>query len=255
MAKVLDVWPTLPLSISLNIDDRNPDGDDLISGLKHHDCLTEIKLWGLTKPQLERYAMMMQGSFPILRTLVLNSRAAIPSVITDAFLGGSVPRLRELILCHVPFPTLPNLLLSASDLVHLRLDQIPSTGYISPDTMAACMSMLPRLEWVSVTFQSQESFPDLINRRPPSPARAVLPALTRFVLKGVSEYSEDLMTRIDARLLNNLDLEFFHQPQPVLDIPQVLHFMNRAERLKRPDRAQVEFRDDTFSVDLNLWGG
>jgi hypothetical protein len=33
IAKVLDVWPTLPLSISLNLDDKIPDGDDLISGL------------------------------------------------------------------------------------------------------------------------------------------------------------------------------------------------------------------------------
>ena len=107
---------------------------------------------------------MMQGSFPILRTLVLNSRAAIPSVITDAFLGGSVPRLRELKLCHVPFPTLPNMLLSASDIVDLHLNQIPSTWYISSEKMAACMSMLPRLRVVSVTFHSQESFPDLTNR-------------------------------------------------------------------------------------------
>jgi len=44
IAKVLDVWPTLPISISLKLDDKNPDGDDLISGLKHRDRLAEIKM-------------------------------------------------------------------------------------------------------------------------------------------------------------------------------------------------------------------
>ena len=161
MAKVLNVWPTLPLSISLELDDKNLDGGDLISGLTHRDRLVGIKFWGLSKSQLERCAIMMQGSFPNLRTLVLTRRAGVPPVITDPFLGGSVPRLRQLRLCHVPFPTLPDLLLSASDLVDLHLDQIPSTGYISSDMMATCMSLLPRLQSVFIIFQSQELFPDL----------------------------------------------------------------------------------------------
>ena len=253
MAKVLDVWPDLPISIRSTLDHKNPDGEDIITELKHRDRLAEIKLWRLTKSQLERCATLMQGSFPILRTLVLSLHSEIPGapVITDGFLGGSAPRLRELRLLYVPFPTLPNLLLSATDLVDLCLDQIPSTGYISSDMMATCMSMLPRLQSLSIIFQSQESFPDLTNRRPPSPARAVLPALTTFRFKGVIEYSEDLMTRIDAPLLNYLCLEFFYRP--VVDIPQVPQFINRTKQFDRLDRTEVHFEKDTLQV--TIWGG
>lgn len=252
IAKVLDVWPTFPISIWSKFDDKIPDGGDIIAGLKHRDRLAGVKLWGLTRSQLERCATLMQGSFPILQALVLYCRSGIPPVITDGFLGGSVPRLRELKLFHVPFPTLPNLLLTASDLVELELDDIPITGYISSDMMATCISMLPKLQLLSVGFYSQKSFPDLTNRRPPPPASAVLPALTRFVFKGVSEYSEDLMARIDAPLLNHLSLVFFYQP--VFHIPQVPQFINRTKQLERPEYAQVSFERDTFNVHLRPWG-
>jgi hypothetical protein len=254
MAKVMDVWPTLPISIRSKLDHKIPDGDDIITGLKHRDRLAGIILWRLTESQLERCATLMQGSFPILRTLVLSLDKEIrgPLVITDAFLGGSAPRLRELRLYSVPFPTLPNLLLSTSDLVDLHLGDIPSTGYISSDTMATCMSMLPRLQFVSIVFESQESFPDLANRRPPSPARAVLPALTRFSFQGVSEYSEDLMARIDAPLIDDLCLQFFNQP---VVIPQVLRFITRAKQLERPDHTEVEFEKDRLRVIIRPWGG
>lgn len=49
--------------------------------------------------------------------------------LTASFLGGSAPpRLREL---WIPFPGLPNLLSSATDLVALHLLNIPHFGYIS----------------------------------------------------------------------------------------------------------------------------
>jgi hypothetical protein len=63
------------------------------------------------------------------------------------------------------------------------------------------------------------------------------------------------MTRINAPLLNYLDLHFFYQPRPVLDISQVPRFINCTKHLKRPDHATVEFRDDTFTVDFKLWAG
>jgi len=73
------------------------------------------------------------------------------------------------------------------------------------------------------------------------------------VFKGVSEYSEDLMTRIDA--LKCLSLEFFYQPRPIFDIPQVPQFINRTKQLERPDHAEVDFSEDSFSVDIKLWAG
>ena len=60
------------------------------------------------------------------------------------------------------------------------------------------------------------------------------------------------MTRIHAPLIN-LSLEFFHQPRPILDIPQVPQFIIRAKQHERPNTAEVEFSEDAFSVDITLW--
>jgi len=62
------------------------------------------------------------------------------------------------------------------------------------------------------------------------------------------------MTRIDAPL-NTLSLWFVDQPRPVFDISQVLQFINRTKQLERPDHAEVDFSEDTFSVDIKLWAG
>ena len=79
------------------------------------------------------------------------------------------------------------------------LQNIPHSGYISPEAMATCLSMLTsssnhfRLE-----FESPHSCPDQESRRPPPPTRFILPALRTFLFKGVNEYLEEFMARIDA---------------------------------------------------------
>ena len=120
----------------------------------------------------------MQEPFPILQTLSLSCNAEKPLVISDTFLGGSAPRLQRIKLRRVPFPTLPKFLLSTRGLVELDLEDIPSTGYISPDVMAASLAMLTRLRSVSINFLSRRSFPkNLTTQCPPPPTRTVLPAL------------------------------------------------------------------------------
>jgi len=64
----------------------------------------------------------MQEPFPLLTSLHLVVGAQIKFVITDAFLGGSAPRLREVYLTGVQFPTLPNLLSSTTHFVNLELE-------------------------------------------------------------------------------------------------------------------------------------
>lgn len=61
-------------------------------------------------------------------------------VLPDTLLGGSAPRLRLLELDRIPFPGLPILLSSATQLVHLRLYYIPHPGHISPEVMATFIS-------------------------------------------------------------------------------------------------------------------
>ena len=200
--KALDVWPTFSISIrkrSMLISDNR---DDIIDALEHRDRIAGITLSSLGRSQFERCASWMQGLFPVLRSLTLGCDAGYTHVITDTFLGGSAPRLQKLELWNVPFPTLPKFLLAANDLVDLHLENITGAGCNSPDTMAACISVLRRLRSVRISFDPRSSFPNQTNQHPPPVTRTVLPGLASFVFEGLCEYSEELISRIDAPLLN-----------------------------------------------------
>ena len=149
----------------------------------------------------------------------------------------------------IPFPGLPKLLLSATHLVNLHLYDIPHSGYISPEAMVTALSTLTSLESLSLEFQSPRSRPDRASRRPPPPTRSVLPVLTCFSFKGVSEYLDDLVARIDAPRLNNLSITFFNEI--VFDTPQFIQFISRTPTLKALEKARVAFEDDAAKVKLS----
>jgi hypothetical protein len=142
------------------------------------------------------------------------------------------------------FPALPNLLLSASDLVDLSY--IPNSGYISPETFVACLSSLNRLESLFLGFQSHRSHPD--QQSPPPQTRVVLPALTELSFGGVVAYSEDLLARIDTPVLNQLWMFFF--ADPVFDIPHLKQFIGRAKGLEPYKVAQVAFTPGSIQLSL-----
>jgi hypothetical protein len=168
------------------------------------------------------------------------------AVVPDSFLGGSTPRLEVLTLCGIPFPGLPKLLLSATHLVYLRLDDIPHSGYFSPDGMIAALSTLTSLEHLFLQFRSPRSCPDPASRRPPSKTRSVLPVLTTFLFKGVSEYLDDLVACIDAPRLNILRIIFFNDI--VFDTPQFMQFISRTPMSRAPEKAQITLQDRRAGV-------
>jgi len=250
-AKALDVWPALPISIRSKLKGDDPDGDDIIAALEHRERITEVDLSGLSGPQLESCVALMQEPFPILRTLSLECDPETTTlVIPDTFLGGCAPRLRSVNLCHVSFPTLPKLLLSASHLVELYLEEIPTTGYISPDAMATCLAVLTRLQSVIIKSSFWRSFPqNQTNQHPPPMTRAVLPSVTMFAFGGVSgEYLDDLMARIHLPQLTDLYLQFF--PLPAFGVPKLPQIVHRFETFKPPLEALVGFYDNRTHIDF-----
>ena len=243
----LDIWPAnVPINIRVNLDFWHE--PDIISLLEPRDRIATIDFSWLTELHFQRCIAAMQEPFPILRTLILSGDENAQQVITDTFLGGYAPRLQTIHLALIAFPTLPKFLLSATELVKLTLSSITRTGYISPDALAASMSMLKRLEHVHLIFQSPDSFPNLTNRHPPALTRVVLPALKKFIFEGLSEYSEDLISRIDTPLLSYFSLQFFNQPN--FDIPQVPQFLNRIPNFKPPLKARIAFSDFTIVASL-----
>jgi hypothetical protein len=244
--KKLSVWPALPIIIqkdSLTTSSRGE--DNFIAALEHVDpsrvCAVHLAITN------DRVLMAMQKTYVALKEMeiVAYEKAVIP----DSFLGGSAPHLRHLWLAHVqfPFPVLRKLLLSTPNLVILSLRHIPHSGYLSPEAMVTCLSALTRLKYLSIGFESPRSRPPREGRHPP-PTRFVLPALTEFTFFGVSEYLENLVTWIDAPLLNHMRITFFHQL--IFDTPQLAQFISRTPKLNAYDEARVIFSDSRATIAL-----
>ncbi len=242
----LDVWPPLPLLIKGDMS-LSSGADNIIMALGQSSRVRQVKLWGLKDRQLDKVLAAMLVPFPDLTTLRLFSNGETPPVVPDSFLGGSAPHLRIFEWDGIPFPGLPKILLSATHLVKLYLDNIPHSGYISPEAMVGLLSMLSSLKALYLLFQSppSQSRPDWESRRLPPSKRSVIPTLKYFVFKGVIEYLEDLVTYVDASQLDDFYVTFFNQID--FDGPRLAQFISRTSALG-DYKAHVEFDDNTASV-------
>jgi hypothetical protein len=223
--ETLDVWPALPLLIHGYVDETTV--NNVIAEFEHSDHICQISLDCHATSQIETLWTAMHVPFPELAVLSLRGRSYGGSpyvpVLPDSFLGGSAPRLRSFYMDAIPFPGLPNLLLSATHLVGLRLYNIPHLGYFSPEAMVTCLSVLTSLEFLQLGFESPQSCPDQESRLPPPPTRFVLPTLKKLLFKGVNEYLEELVARIDTPRLDQLLITFFNDID--FDTPELIQFI------------------------------
>jgi hypothetical protein len=245
----LDVWPLLPIAI-WSFDHQKWGVGNIVAALEHNDRVYDIEIWDVPSSQVAKVSAAMRQPFPMMTRLMLRFEYATEPAVPASFLGGSAPRLQELFLHHVAFKGLPKLLLSATHLVVLSLWGIPHSGYISPEAIVACLSVLTRLNQLEIGFESPRCRPDWKTRRPPPQIRTVLPVLTKWRFKGVSEYLEDLLARIDAPLLNYFDIVFFHQL--IFDTPQLTQFISRTPNFQPHNEAFVGFSTHDVSI-LLLW--
>ena len=243
--KTIVAWPALPIVvvcgwwIEIRDNEKSEWVDNMDAIFEHRDRICRLKLV-VQSWQLEKVLAAMQQLFPVLTRLALYSKDnETAPFVPDSFLGGSAPQLQSLRLRGVLFPGLPKLLLSATRLVCLCLWRIPHSGYISPETMVTCLSVLTRLESLDLRFESPQSRPDQRRRHPPPPTRTLLSVLTTLFFAGVSEYLEDLVARIDAPLLDKLWITLFHQL--ILDTPQLSQFISRTPNFKTPDEVVEVF--------------
>jgi hypothetical protein len=221
--------------------------DNIVAALEHNDRVCRICM-GVPNSQWEEVFTAMQQPFQALTELTIWSNEwwkdgsvenPIPPVVPESFLGGSAPGLQHLRLERVPFPGLPKLLLSATGLVILEILKIPDSGYISPEAMVGCLSTLTRLERLKLEFKSPVYRPVRESRHPHPSTRSTLPALTWFEFEGASKYLEVLVSRIDAPLLDNLEITFFHQL--IFDTPQLAQFVARTPNIQPHVKAIIDF--------------
>jgi hypothetical protein len=246
--ELLDVWPAFPLVIKFNYSylwsdseedsdhEESFDLDNLIAALENCDRVRQVDIAHPPDPLAwEQIVTAMQQPFPALRSLWFGTFYHV--YLPDTFLNGSAPCLQHLDLGTSSFPSLPQFLSSTSNLTSLRLDDIPDSGYIPPETMATSLSALPKLKTLVIYFKSMP----LLQRRnqaslPPTPF--VLPVLTMVKFRGVSEYFEVLAARMDAPLLDSFYLTFFHQL--VFYIPHTIRFFGHP-KWSRPTRLTLMF--------------
>ena len=195
---------------------------------------------------------MRQGPFTALECLQLRSLdlADRPLVLPSTFLGASVPRLRDIQLVGVAFPTLPHFLLSAQDLASLQLKEIPSTNLFSGETLVDHLPALTQLKTLDLQFASgtPNSIESILSGSLPSidPVRGVLLSLTEFRFKGLCEYLEYLVARLDTPSLQKFTIELFDQP--AFDIPKLSQFIGRTEGLRSPRKTSIELTVSDIAI-------
>ena len=249
-----DIWSELPIAIYCFIRaPKRPCLTNIMAALKKPNRVCKICIDGIPNSLLKTFAIAMSTRFPALTNLELLSMSENATILPDSFLGGSAPLLQCLHLHSVPFPALPRLLLSATNLVVLRLWDLPPSGYISPEAIVTSLSALTKLKSLYLGFQSPRSQPNQEGRLPPPISRVVLPALTDFWFIGDREYLEDTLPKIDTPQLRRIHITFFGQP--AFDTPSLRDFISRTELFEAPHRAHLFFSKCDVTVILQVLHG
>ena len=249
--KLLDIWPAIPFIIVV-YDLKNSCVDDICAALEHNNRIHEIDLNAIPSSQSGKVLAAIHRPFPLLERLQLVFENETAPVDPDLFLGGparGLKRLKTLSLNGIPASGLPVLLLSATRLVRLELCGIPHSGYISPVATVTCLSVLTRLESLVIEFESPRSRPGRENRHPQPQPRTLLPLLDEFRFKGSSKYFEDFVARVDAPLLRNLAITFFHRL--IFVTPQLTQFITRIPQFKTHEDAFIVFSDSAAWISLD----
>ena len=254
----LDLWPDFPLIIHyanyLHYSSKifSHDEDNIIAALEHPDRVRRLR-FPMTSSLSGKLATAtrVQDPFPILTQLWLSSEDGCPMVLLSAFLGGPAPRLREIHLEGVFFPTLPTLLSSSSNLVVLHLHRLPHTRYITAEAMVASLAALTRLHDLSIDFVWTWStyLPDQSGRAAP-PTRVVLPVLTLFKFQGLSGYLEDLVAQIDAPCLTSILIKCFDQL--AFQAPQLFRLICQTQIFEQALTMNAEVLFHSSSVKISL---
>ena len=142
--EMLDIWPAF-FPIVVRSRDEEPEDDgvwNVGSARKHPDRVREIFFDDISSQifDSEVFSSEIQGSFPVLTTLVLKIGYRRHFLFPEPFCHRSSPRLRSLDLDSIPFSAVHELLLSANGLVDLSLWDLPE--YVSPEGIVPYLSLM-----------------------------------------------------------------------------------------------------------------
>ena len=244
-SKTLDIWPTLPIVVFSRDLQSNDDVTKVSATLRHHNRVCKIHYRnGLLQDSLLREFAAIDEPFPALTSLELISFGQDVPILPDSFLGGSAPLLQSLELAGIRYPSIGTLLSSTTNLVKLSLWNIPRSGYVTPETIVPCLSMLTRLELLELKFRYPRSPAHRTSPHPSPLTRVVFPNLTYLSFCGDIEYLEDILSLIETPMLSDSNFYFFNQL--VFETPLLGHFTRRTELFTTIHTARVQFFDWGF---------
>ena len=149
-------------------------------------------------------------------------------------------------MTRIAIPALPQLLPSSTDLVDLRLHEIPMDGYFPPQVFANGLAGAFQLRSLSIHFLSFPPRRAFVVLPPPAGHHIVLPVLTSFKYRGISKYLDDFVARIDAPRLGDIDITFFSQP--TMDASQLGQFIERIGMTTALSEADVQATAHAISI-------
>lgn len=246
VTKILDRWPSLPIVVeygrSLALGPPVPeDENNIVAALKQSHRVTSIRLT-VTSSLLERFSEI-ERPFSELEDLVLLPRDGVQMSLPRAFRWG--PRLRRLHTTRILFPSLLRLLHSSRNLVDLQLHDILNPLYFSAEALTNTLSGMTRLQSLSLHFLSIDYFlaPPILPGE-----RIVLPVLTRLNFRGVTEYLDGFVVRIDAPRLRNIEVTFTNKF--IFDLSKLTRFIDRTGMHKSYCRAHILSSSHAISISL-----
>jgi len=251
----LGSWPRLPLIIDYSHWGRKgfttSDKDNVFAALEDSE---RVRYLGLTAQKwlLEKVVMAMRKPFPELTHLCLSISSEYEHMrpLPDEFLAGSASELQVLKSGGIPFPALPQFLLSARHLVDLQLTDIPDYDHFSPGVMITTLATMTELRTLFIDFRFNFLTPQArSNTVPPvSQTRIVLPSLTTFNFSGLMDYLEDLLAQLDTPRLDRSHISYFI-PLPLhFQVPELSKFIDRAQN---HDLVRLKHSLVTFGIARN----
>jgi hypothetical protein len=155
------------------------------------------------------------------------------------------PRLRCLHSTGIVFPSLLQLLHSSRNLVDLQLHDILNPWHFSAEALTNTLSGLVRLQSLSLHFLSIDYYlapPLLPGERCPSPCSY------RLNLRGLSEYLDGFVARIDAPRLRDIEVRF--TDKIIFDLSKLSTFIGRIGMHKSHCQAHILPAGHAISVSL-----
>ena len=240
--KMLANSPPLPLTVDYGGEDSiAAENEKNISlALQQRDRLRHLRL---TFPvqNLRRFIVAIDGEYPILEYLILESRAVsntalmLPETL-------QAENLRHLSLTGFACPIRPRLHPTAPGLVTHSLIVNHPSAYIQPNILLQWISFMPRLERLAILFTSPISNSDVERQLTHTPitTHIKLPNLLLFWFGGVSVYLETVICRITTPRLEQLLIQL--PEQHTFSVSSLRQFMNTIENL-RFDKAVIMFED------------